>query len=66
MSQPYSGQYRCPYCGTNSPPFSVSQISSGGWVVFALMLLFCFPLFWIGLLMKEHHQICAQCRVRLN
>ena len=36
------------------------------WVVFALMLLFCFPLFWIGLLMKETHQICSQCRVRLN
>jgi LITAF-like zinc ribbon domain len=66
MSQPYSGQYRCPYCGTNSPPFIISKISSGGWVVFALMLLFCFPLFWIGLLMKDHHQICAQCRVRLN
>jgi lipopolysaccharide-induced tumor necrosis factor-alpha factor len=66
MSQPYSGQYRCPYCGTNSPPFIISKISSGGWVVFALMLLFCFPLFWIGLLMKDHHQICAQCHVRLN
>ena len=66
MSQPYSGQYRCPYGGTNSPPFVISKISSGGWVVFALMLLFCFPLFWIGLLMKDHHQICAQCRVRLN
>jgi hypothetical protein len=66
MSQPYSGQYRFPYCGTNSPPFIISKISSGGWVVFALMLLFCFPLFWIGLLMKDHHQICAQCRVRLN
>jgi len=66
MSQPYSGQYRCPYCGTNSPPFIISKISSGGWVVFALMLLFCFPLFWIGLLMKDQHQICAQYRVRLN
>ena len=42
MSYPY-GQYRCPYCGTNQPPFTVSKISSGGWVVFALMLLFCFP-----------------------
>jgi hypothetical protein len=66
MSQPYSGQYRCPYCGTNSPPLIISNISSGGWVVFALMLVFCFPLFWIGLLMKDHHQISAQCRVRLN
>lgn len=34
--------------------------------MFALMLLFCFPLFWIGLLMKDYHQICSACRVRLN
>jgi hypothetical protein len=44
----------------------MTKISSGGWVVFALMLLFCFPLFWIGLLMKDEHQFCSQCRVRLN
>ncbi len=61
-----SGQYKCPYCGTNRPPYANSQISSGGWVVFALMLLFCFPLFWIGLLMKDTHQTCSQCHVRLN
>ena len=65
MSYAY-GQYRCPYCGTNQPPFTVSKISSGGWIVFALMLLFCFPLFWIGLLMKETSQVCPQCRVALN
>lgn len=66
MSYQSPGQYRCPYCGTNHPPFTTTQVSSGGWVVFALMLLFCFPLFWIGLLMKDTHQICSQCRVRLN
>ena len=66
MSEPLSGQYRCPYCGTTLTPFTISKVSSGGWVVFALMLLFCFPLFWIGLLMKDNHQICSQCRVRLN
>jgi lipopolysaccharide-induced tumor necrosis factor-alpha factor len=59
-------QYRCPYCATNRPPYTMTKISSGGWVVFALMLLFCFPLFWIGLLMKDEHQYCSQCRVRLN
>jgi hypothetical protein len=62
----YSGQYKCPYCGTNRPPYSTEQISTGGWIVFAVMLLVCFPLFWVGLLMKETHQTCSQCRIRLN
>ena len=66
MSYQYSGQYKCPYCGTNQPPYSTEQISTGGWIVFAVMLLVCFPLFWVGLLMKETHQTCSQCRIRLN
>jgi hypothetical protein len=66
MSYPTHGQYKCPYCGTNQPPYLVSSISTGGWVVFAVMLLVCFPLFWIGLLMKENHQVCSHCRVRFN
>lgn len=66
MSYPTPSEYKCPYCGTNQRPVNVQNISTGGWVVFALFLLFCLPLFWIGLLMKETHQVCAQCRVRLN
>ena len=66
MSYQYSGQYKCPYCGTNQPPYTTTQISTGGWIVFAVMLLVCFPLFWIGLLMKDSHQTCSQCRIKLN
>lgn len=66
MSYQHSGQYKCPYCGTNQPPYTTTQISTGGWIVFAVMLLVCFPLFWIGLLMKDNHQTCSQCRIRLN
>ena len=66
MSYQYSGQYKCPYCGTNQPPYTSSQISTGGWIVFAVMLLVCFPLFWIGLLMKENVSICPVCRATLN
>jgi hypothetical protein len=30
------------------------------------MLMFCFPLFWIGLLMKEDVKVCADCGRRLS
>jgi hypothetical protein len=58
--------YRCPYCHSPAPPFTVQKISEGGWIVFGLMLFFCLPLFWIGLLMKEDQRFCSNCRARLG
>jgi DNA-directed RNA polymerase subunit RPC12/RpoP len=59
-------QYRCPYCGSTQRPHTLQKVSTGGWIVFAVMLLVCFPLFFIGLLMKDTYQVCGQCGVRLN
>ncbi|HKS29512.1 MAG TPA: LITAF-like zinc ribbon domain-containing protein [Pyrinomonadaceae bacterium] len=64
--QPQLSGYRCPYCHSTAPPFSIEKISDGGWIVFAVMLLFCFPLFWIGLLMKDNQQFCSTCRARIG
>ena len=58
--------YRCPYCKSSAPPFAIQKISDAGWIVFALMLLMCFPLFWIGLLMKDEQRFCSMCRARLS
>jgi hypothetical protein len=58
--------YRCPYCDTRSRPYRRSQISAGGWITFALMLLFCWPLFWIGLLITEEYSVCSRCGLRLG
>jgi lipopolysaccharide-induced tumor necrosis factor-alpha factor len=58
--------FRCPFCGTDEPPYRSEDISAGGWVVFAVLLLFCIPLCWIGLLMKEEYRTCADCGVRLG
>jgi hypothetical protein len=55
----------CPYCGSDAPPIFTSQISSGGWVVLVVMLLLCWPLFWIGLLMKEDVKKCSDCGAKL-
>ena len=58
--------FRCPYCGTAEPPVIARRISTAGWVVFASLLLFCFPLFFIGLLIKEEYRQCSWCRASLS
>lgn len=64
---PYLSQnYRCPCCGTTHLPQVVKKISSAGWVVFAVLLVFFLPLFWIGLLIKEEVRTCPVCKVRIG
>lgn len=58
--------FRCPYCQSAYPPMVMQRISAGGWVVFAVMILFCLPLFWIGLLMKEDYRVCTSCGMKLG
>jgi hypothetical protein len=53
--------YRCPFCQSPNPPFIAQKVSVGGWITFVVMLLFCFPLCWIGILMKENYRICSTC-----
>lgn len=53
--------FRCPFCKSEARPEVRSKISTGGWIVFAVMIVACFPLFWIGLLMKEEYRVCADC-----
>lgn len=60
------GRFRCPFCGSRETPDTRSQISVGGWVVFAVMMFFCFPLFWIGLLMTEEYRVCRDCGSKLG
>lgn len=55
----------CPFCATTYPPIVQRQVSTGGWVTFAVLFIFCLPLFWIGLLMKESRLICSVCRRQL-
>jgi DNA-directed RNA polymerase subunit RPC12/RpoP len=59
--------FRCPYCGSRQLPQRRSKISAGGWVMFWILLLFlCFPLCWIGLLMKEEYLVCYDCGIKLG
>ena len=58
--------FRCPFCQTTQPPLIAKRISTGGWIVFAALLIFCLPLFFIGLLIKEEYRMCSWCRAPLS
>ena len=59
-------QFRCPHCMSHYPPRVERRISTAGWITFAVLLVFFFPLFWIGLLIKEEVQICQTCNTKLQ
>jgi hypothetical protein len=61
-----AGNYRCPNCMTQYLPRIERRISTSGWVVFAVLLIVFFPLFWIGLLMKEEVHVCPSCKLRVR
>jgi hypothetical protein len=42
------------------------SISTAGWIVFAVLLVVFFPLFWVGLLIKEDVHVCPACKTRLR
>ncbi len=62
MSQPY----RCPHCMSQFLPRVERRISTGGWITFAMLMVFFFPLFWIGLLVKEDIRVCPSCGNRVG
>ncbi len=59
-------RFKCPFCQTESPPLVRQRISTAGWVTFVVLLLFCLPLFWIGLLIKEDYRVCSGCGMKLG
>lgn len=70
--QQYSGHgppqmgFQCPFCHTQQPPYVQSQISTAGWVLFVVLLIFCFPLCIIGLFIKENYRVCSGCGIKLG
>jgi hypothetical protein len=59
-AQPVIG-FQCPNCRTNIQPLARERVSQTGWIVLAVLIIVCAPLFWIGLLMKEPYRVCSQC-----
>jgi hypothetical protein len=65
-SNPLAQPYRCPHCMSQFAPLVERRISTAGWITFAVLLVFFFPLFWIGLLIKEDVAVCPSCNSRAN
>jgi DNA-directed RNA polymerase subunit RPC12/RpoP len=59
-------RFRCPYCDSSELPIETRRVSSAGWTIFVIFLLFFLPLFWIGLLITEPETRCYDCRRRLD
>lgn len=57
---------QCPYCHNVGPARIESKVSTGGWVVLVILLLVFFPLFWIGLLIREEYYVCSYCGIKLG
>ena len=66
-TQPNAPAYfRCPHCQSTAPPVVAKRIGAAGWVVFFALLIFCFPLCFIGLFIKEEYRQCSWCRATLS
>ncbi|MDM7922321.1 MAG: LITAF-like zinc ribbon domain-containing protein [Pyrinomonadaceae bacterium] len=61
-----SGNYRCPFCGTNFLPVMERRVSTGGWITFGILLALTVVFFWIGLLMKENVPVCPICKRQVS
>jgi RNA polymerase subunit RPABC4/transcription elongation factor Spt4 len=61
-----SPPFRCPHCMSQYLPRVERRISTGGWITFAVLLVAFFPLFWIGLLIKEDVKICQSCNNKVS
>lgn len=59
-------KFHCPYCSTTTPPVEKSNISQGGWILFVVFLVVCFPVCFLGLLIREKHKYCASCGMKLD
>jgi len=61
--------FKCPYCEKEGAPVTVKKVSSTGWIVFVLLLVFCFPLCWLPFVLdgcKEEIRKCPSCGATLS
>ena len=57
--------FKCPYCSSEAPPImQKSGLNSTGLILLIVLVVFCFPLFWLPLVMdgmKEEVRKCSGC-----
>ncbi len=66
QARPFAEVFQCPRCMGRMMPRMERRVSTGGWITFAALLVLFFPLFWIGLLIKEDVRVCPVCNLKLS
>ena len=61
-----NANYHCPRCGSHYLPVVERRVSTAGWIVFSVFLIFTLFFFWIGLLIKEDVRVCPACRAKVG
>jgi DNA-directed RNA polymerase subunit RPC12/RpoP len=56
----------CPNCGTVGDAYERKEIAQEGWIVMVVLVLTFFPLFFLGLLMKQNYLICRECGYKIR
>lgn len=64
--QQFGQPFRCPHCMSPYSPRMERRISTAGWITFSVLLVMFFPLFWIGLLIKEDVRVCQTCNSKIG
>lgn len=56
-----SSSFQCPACKTDERPVRINKVSTAGWIFFWVLFLFlCWPICWIGLLLRERYAVCRR------
>ena len=61
--------FKCPFCQHEGHPVVQQKMSTGGWILFAVLLVLCLPLCWLPFVlsgMKEEVRKCASCGTTLG
>ncbi len=56
----------CPNCGAEDVPVERKEMAQEGLIVLIVLLFVFWPLFWIGLLMKQTFLICRECGFKIR
>ena len=56
----------CPNCNSRAPALIKSEVSTTGWIVFAILLFTTVFLCWIGVLIRDKYRVCSYCKIRLG
>lgn len=56
----------CPNCNSRAPALVKSEVSTVGWIIFAILLMTTVVFCWIGVLIRDKYRICSYCKIRLG